>query len=57
MTRAKKPQTVQVRMRCIYTGLGWSVSPGDLVEVEAQEADRLVQLGAADRVEDQRSGA
>lgn len=51
MTRAKKPETVAVRLSCIYSGDGKAWSPGDVIEVDAAEAERLCALGVAQIVE------
>lgn len=44
-----KPATVKVRLLCIYSGTT-SFDPGEIIELDAAEADRLVSLGAAEMV-------
>lgn len=46
---AKKPEgaTVKVVLICIYSGLDQSWNPGDVMETDAEEAKRLIGLGAA----------
>lgn len=51
MTRAKKPETVAVRLSCIYSGADRAWSPGDVIEVDAAEAERLRALGVAEIIE------
>lgn len=41
--------TVSVRLKCFYSGFPGNPGPGDVVEVDREEADRLIQLGAAER--------
>lgn len=48
MTNAKKPAKVKVKMLCILSGDGEHWNPGDMLEVDAVEAERLVGLGAAE---------
>jgi hypothetical protein len=43
-----KPTTVSVRLLCILSGDKQSWSAGEIVEVDAQEAARLVEQGAAE---------
>ncbi len=50
MTKAKKDTGVQVRLSCVYAGDGWASNPGDVVSVDAAEADRLIGLGVAEIV-------
>lgn len=51
MTQNKKaPAKVSVRLLCILSGDGHSWSAGEVVEVDAAEADRLIGLGAAEAV-------
>lgn len=52
MTRAKKTKTVAVRLSCIYSGHNEAWSPGQIIEVDSEEADRLCTLGAAEMVDD-----
>lgn len=44
---AAKVSLVTVQLLCIYSGDGTSASPGDLIEVDAEEAERLIALKAA----------
>lgn len=45
---AKEPKTgVKVELRCIYSGAEQSWNPGDVIEVDADEAARLIELKAA----------
>lgn len=41
---------VKVRLNCVYSGHPDNPGPGDIIEVDAAEADRLVDLGAAEKV-------
>lgn len=41
---------VKVRLNCTYSGHPDNPGPGDIIEVDAAEADRLVELGAAEKV-------
>lgn len=55
MTNAKKPAKaepkVAIRMLCILSGDGEAWAPGEVIEVDAKEAARLVdELGVAERV-------
>ena len=49
MTKAKKEDAglVSVQLTCIYSGKGESWSAGSVIEVDAEEAERLISLGAA----------
>lgn len=40
-----------VVLTCIYSGLEQAYGPGDVIELDAEEADRLLSLGAATPVE------
>lgn len=42
----KKRRAVSVRLLCAYVGEGVSF-PGEVIEVDAEEAERLVAIGAA----------
>jgi hypothetical protein len=42
------PDKVQVRLKCFYSGFPGDPGPGDVVEVDQAEADRLISLGAAE---------
>jgi hypothetical protein len=46
-TPATAPARVQVRLLCILSGDGESWGPGEVVTVDADEAERLIALGAA----------
>lgn len=51
MTQNKKaPAKVSVRLLCILSGDGESWSAGQIVEVAATEAERLIKVGAAEAV-------
>lgn len=49
MTKSKKADAamVSVQLACIYSGDGESWSAGTVIEVDAEEAERLIGLGAA----------
>lgn len=47
MAKAEKAATVRVVLKCIYSGLEQTPGPGDVLETDAEEAARLVSLGAA----------
>lgn len=51
---AKSPASVsaliKVQLNCVYSGHPANPGPGDIIEVDATEADRLVELGAAKKV-------
>lgn len=53
MTKSKKDAaaSVSVELLCIYSGDGESWSVGAVIEVDADEAERLISLGAAKPVE------
>jgi len=44
---APAPVKVPVRLLCILSGDGESWGPGDVVTVDAAEAARLIEIGAA----------
>lgn len=46
------PDTVSVRLKCIYSGFPGNPGPGDIVAVDQDEANRLVSIGAADEIKD-----
>lgn len=48
---AKKEDRKSVVLTCFYSGLEQSWSPGDLIDLDVQEAKRLLELGAAKPVE------
>jgi hypothetical protein len=50
MTKKEQAQSVTVLLRCVYSGHPDSPGPGQLVTVNAAEAARLIELGAADAV-------
>lgn len=50
MSKAKKDETVLVRLSCVYAGDGWASNPGDVITVDAVEAERLIGLGVAEIV-------
>jgi hypothetical protein len=41
---------VPVRLKCFYSGFPNDPGPGDVVQVDRTEADRLISVGAADAV-------
>lgn len=50
---AKSPETklaskTKVRLKAVYSGFPGNPGPGDIIEVDAGEAARLVEVGAAD---------
>jgi|GEM_PF-6410135 len=47
MAKAEKAELVKVVLSCIYSGLELSYNPGDVLETDAAEAARLIDLGAA----------
>ncbi len=47
MTNKTTEAAVKVVLSCIYSGLDESANPGDVIEVDAEEAERLISLGAA----------
>ncbi len=50
---AKKEEAARkfVVLTCFYSGLEQAYGPGDVIELDAEEADRLLSLGAATPVE------
>jgi hypothetical protein len=51
MAKTKEPASaVAVRMKCIYSGHPGEPGPGSVVEVSADEAARLIEIGAAEAV-------
>ena len=51
MTQVKKTETKAiVRLLCIYSDGNASPGPGEIVEIDAQEAERLVSIRAAEYV-------
>lgn len=47
---AAAPATVKVRLSCVYSGHPDNPGPGSIVEVDEAEADRLVSLGAGEKI-------
>ena len=47
MSKKTKPEMVKVKLGCVYSGDGQSWAIGDVIEVDAAEAERLVSLGVA----------
>jgi hypothetical protein len=47
MAKSEKAEAVKVVLSCIYSGLEQSYNPGDVLETDAAEAERLIGLGAA----------
>lgn len=41
---------VRVTLRCVYSGRDGSSGPGETIEIDAAEAERLVSLGVAEIV-------
>lgn len=39
---------VQVKLRCVYSGFDGEPGPGDVITIDAEEAERLIGLGAAE---------
>lgn len=37
-----------IRLLCARTGDGWTDNPGSVIEVDAEEAARLISMGAAE---------
>jgi len=47
----KKPSaSVSVRLKCVYSGFPGDPGPGDIISVDPAEADRLIELGAAEKI-------
>lgn len=42
------PDKVKVRLKCYYSGFPGDPGPGSEIEVEQAEAERLIDLGAAE---------
>lgn len=50
---AKSPETkpaakTKVRLKAVYSGFPGNPGPGEVIEVDAAEAARLISVGAAD---------
>lgn len=52
MSRTKKAEAdkVAVKLLCIYSGDGASASAGSVIDLDADEAARLIDLGVAETV-------
>ncbi|MBF9042959.1 hypothetical protein HKCCE4037_06455 [Rhodobacterales bacterium HKCCE4037] len=46
-----KKSEVTVRLLCVYSGKDRTWDPGEEISVDAEEAERLVGIGAAELVE------
>lgn len=56
MTRkpaAPKGDTARVRMLAVISGAEPQINPGDVIEVDSDEAARLVEIGAAAPADEQ----
>lgn len=42
---------VQIKLKCVYSGAEGDPGPGSVISVDAEEADRLIGLGAAEAYE------
>lgn len=47
MAKSEKTGAVKVVLKCIYSGLEHTPGPGDVLETDAEEAARLIEIGAA----------
>lgn len=47
MKKETSTKRVKVKLACVYSGDGQSWGIGEIVEVDADEAERLVGLGVA----------
>lgn len=47
MAKAPKQELVAVRLVCIYSGFDGDPGPGEVINLPADEAARLVAIGAA----------
>lgn len=45
------PAGVSVKLKCVYSGAEGDPGPGDVITVDAEEAARLIGLGAAEAYE------
>lgn len=50
---APKGATTRVRMLAVISGGPTQINPGDVIEVDADEAARLVEIGAAVPADDE----
>lgn len=50
---ARSGDLVQVKLKCVYSGFEGSPGPGEVIAVDAAEADRLISLGAAEPVSEE----
>jgi len=48
---ASVPASVSVRLKCVYSGFPGDPGPGAIISVDPVEADRLVEIGAADKID------
>lgn len=54
---AKSPESkpaatlTEIKLKCFYSGFENEPGPGDIIAVDADEAARLIDLGAAEAVE------
>lgn len=48
---AATPTGVSVKLKCVYSGAEGDPGPGDVITVDADEAARLISLGAAEACE------
>lgn len=39
---------VMIKLKCVYSGAEGDPGPGDVITVDAEEAARLIDLGAAE---------
>ena len=47
----KKSDKVEIVLNCVYSGFKGEPGPGDTIEVSADEAERLVSIGAAKKAD------
>lgn len=47
MNKKAESKAVKVKLGCVYSGDGQSWAIGDVIEVDAAEAERLIALGVA----------
>jgi hypothetical protein len=43
--------TVTVKLKCFYSGFEGEPGPGAVIELDSEEAARLIEIGAAEAVE------
>lgn len=46
----KAAGSVKIKLNCVYAGFVNNPGPGDVIEVDAAEATRLIDLGAAEAI-------